>query len=599
MVDAEQDGVCGGRGKYQVVVRGENSAKGADVCSQAIDLGTLTQGGTIGDASGTNKWNNFCAGTAGDPDPGWTLAGVGTSPYQTVWFKFNTGSGGAGRNITIDGYNDPGSHGDQIDLKLALYSGACGSMTLIDKDYDTPPFSETLEGNYCLSPSTDYYILVSGSNFDFATGSTKEGYFGLTVKDNGPYPSNDLICAAKVVPIQTIYTYNSHSLNSENNINGTNCWEPQPNWTAEICQDNDAAVWYKFGQVPGRTIVVDANDNGSNDISIQMALYSTTTDDCNATKTLVQTENNIGSNDEDAYFNCLNPNLYYWLMVDGGDYDPTCLGIAKALEEGDFSLRFWFPEEGEITGCAAENLGTVPTGGSITIRNLSNICGVSSIPNFPAPSSFSFDKAVVYRFTTPAAPGFTDASVKIEGFTNPYYPFSSGGNMDPTFLLAGDEIDIQLALYSDGACNVPHFVKGSNYDVTVGTNIRTGSDESLIVNCLYPSTEYYLVVDGSPINSNGYYDIKISDYGKHTPNDFLCQAIDISATNSAPWTNCNSSTVVQLNNQNNYCATSTNDIPSSLGIRPPAWDEMNSPVWYKFKAPKSGKLKIEANNTYF
>lgn len=597
MVDAEQDGVCGGRGKYQVVVRGENSAKGADVCSQAIDLGTLTQGGTIGDASGTNKWNNFCAGTAGDPDPGWTLAGVGTSPYQTVWFKFNTGSGGAGRNITIDGYNDPGSHGDQIDLKLALYSGACGSMTLIDKDYDTPPFSETLEGNYCLSPSTDYYILVSGSNFDFATGSTKEGYFGLTVKDNGPYPSNDLICAAKVVPIQTIYTYNSHSLNSENNINGTNCWEPQPNWTAETCQDNDAAVWYKFGRVPGRTIVVDANDNGSNDISIQMALYSTTTDDCNATKTLVQTENNIGSNDEDAYFNCLNPNLYYWLMVDGGDYDPTCLGIAKALEEGDFSLRFWFPEEGEITGCAAENLGTVPTGGSITIRNLSNICGVSSIPNFPAPSSFSFDKAVVYRFTTPAAPGFTDASVKIEAFTNPYYPFSTGGNMDPTFLLAGDEIDIQLALYSDGACNVPHFVKGSNYDVTVGTNIRTGSDESLIVNCLYPSTEYYLVVDGSPINSNGYYDIKISDYGKHTPNDFLCQAIDISGTNNAPWTSCNSSTVVQLNGQNNYCASMNNDIPSSLGMLPPAWDELNSPVWYKFKAPKSGKLKIEAINT--
>ncbi|MCB0507625.1 MAG: T9SS type A sorting domain-containing protein [Bacteroidetes bacterium] len=583
-------------GTLGIVIKDNGAPRAADICSQAIDLGTLSIGGTIGDAAGNNKWNNFCAGTTGDPNPNWTLLGVSTDPYQTVWFKFNTGASGAGRNISIDGYNDPHSWGDQIDLKLALYSGTCGSMTLIDKDYDTPPYSETLDVT-CLQPNTEYYILVGGSNIEPITGSSKEGYFGLTVKDNGPYPVNDLICDAKNITVQTKYTYNSYSLNSESNVSGTNCWEPNPNWTAEVCQDNDAAVWYKIGQVPGRTIVVDANDNGSDDISIQMALYSSTTNDCNATKTLVQTENNISSNDEDAYFNCLNPNLYYWLMVDGGDYDPTCLGIAKALEEGDFSLRFWFPEEGEITGCAAEYLGAVPDGGSITIKNLSNICGAGSITNFPAPSSFSFDKAVVYSFTTPPAVGYTDASVKIEGFTNPYYSYSSGGNMDPTFLLAGDEIDMQLALYSDGACSASHFVVGSNYDVTVGTNVRTGSDESLIVNCLKPNTVYYLVVDGSPLNSNGYYDLKISDYGKHTPNDLLCQAIDLTATNSAPWTNCNSNTVVQLNNQNNYCATTTNDIPASLGIRPPNWGEINSPVWYKFKAPKSGKLKIEANNS--
>lgn len=608
MVDAEQDGVCGGRGQYQVSVRGENAPKGADLCSQAISLGTLSQGGTIGDATGVNRWNNFCAGTAGDPNPGWTLAGVPTDPYQTVWFKFNTGSGGAGRNIAIDGYNDPGSHGDQIDLKLALYSGTCGSMTLIDKDYDTPPFSETMEGQYCLNSNTDYYILVSGSNFEAVTGSTKEGYFGLTVKDKGPYPANDLICNATNITVQTAYTYNSQTLSSENNIRGTNCSDPQPNWTAEVCQDNDAGVWYKFGQVPGRSIVVDANDNGSDDISIQMALYSTTTNDCNATKTLVQTENSIASNDEDAYFSCLNPNLYYWLLVDGGDYDPTCLGIAAALEEGDFSLRFWFPEEGETTFCNAENLGSVPDGGSIYARNLSNLCGVSSFSNASAPSAFGFDKAVVYKFTTPPAVGFTDASVNIEAFSNPYYDDAThevlggaGGNMNSleNGWMAGDEIDLQLALYSDGACASSHYVVGSYYDPTVGGPDPTGllgSDENLIVSCLKPNTVYYLVVDGGT-NTNGYYDIRISDYGKHTPNDLLCQAIDLSATNSAPWTNCNSNTVVQLLGQNNYCATTTNDIPASLGVRPPGWGELNSPVWYKFKAPKSGKLKIEAINT--
>ena len=597
--DACSNILNGGRstGRYKLRLSSNNKESAPDnICDAGTDLGVLNAGSTIY----KNNFSNYCASRqTNEPNS--------SSSDETVWYKFTTGNTRTNRiDVDVDAIGGSGTDGvcafgETVAGWVRIYEQTgtpCptdfNGLTQIGSNNDITGITQDHWYFECMKPNTTYWIQVETGGL----ATCDKAHFNVSISNPSvTFPSNDLICAAKVVPIQTIYTYNSHSLNSENNINGTNCWEPQPNWAAEICQDNDAAVWYKFGQVPGRTIVVDANDNGSNDISIQMALYSTTTDDCNATKTLVQTENNIGSNDEDAYFNCLNPNLYYWLMVDGGDYDPTCLGIAKALEEGDFSLRFWFPEEGEITGCDAENLGTVPTGGSITIRNLSNICGVSSIPNFPAPSSFSFDKAVVYRFTTPAAPGFTDASVKIEGFTNPYYPFSSGGNMDPTFLLAGDEIDIQLALYSDGACNVPHFVKGSNYDVTVGTNIRTGSDESLIVNCLYPSTEYYLVVDGSPINSNGYYDIKISDYGKHTPNDFLCQAIDITATNSAPWTNCNSSTVVQLNNQNNYCATSTNDIPSTLGIRPPAWGEMNSPVWYKFKAPKSGKLKIEANNS--
>jgi hypothetical protein len=150
MVDAEQDGACGGRGKYQLSIRGENSQKGADFCAQAISLDTLTAGGTIGDAAGNNRWNNFCATTAGDPDPVWKLAGVTTSPYQTVWFKFNTGS--VGRSIRIDGYNDPHSWGDQIDLKLALYGGTCGALTLIDKDYETPhrgakPWKESIAYN--------------------------------------------------------------------------------------------------------------------------------------------------------------------------------------------------------------------------------------------------------------------------------------------------------------------------------------------------------------------------------------------------------------------------------------------------------------------
>ena len=182
--------------EFQIEISTPNipSGKANDLCSGAIDLGTInTLGQQLGDATGANKWNNYCASTAGDPDPNWKLAGVGTSPYQTVWFKFNSGS--QPRIVDINGYNDPGGWGDQIDLKLALYKGPCTptNANLIDKAYFTPPFSESIDGA-CLDANTDYYILVSGSNYDFATGSTKEGFFGLTVKDKGIIPGPNYIC---------------------------------------------------------------------------------------------------------------------------------------------------------------------------------------------------------------------------------------------------------------------------------------------------------------------------------------------------------------------------------------------------------------------
>lgn len=118
------------------------------------------------------------------------------------------------------------------------------------------------------------------------------------------------------------------------------------------------------------------------------------------------------------------------------------------------------------------------------------------------------------------------------------------------------------------------------------------------MNCLNPNTEYYLLVDGSGINQSGYYDITISDYGKSTPNDLLCNATTITGTYSSPYIDCNSSSAVVLTGQNNYCATPTNDMPASQpGGIPNTWTTNTSGVWYKFRAPKSGKLTIAATNT--
>ena len=574
-------GVCSS-GSLTITVTSNGAPRfNNDICVNATDLGTLNAGSTIGNASGSSRYNNFCATATSDPNPGW---GTG-APFQPVWFKFTTAAG-SGRDVDFEAYNDPASLGDQINLRMALYEG-CGG-TKIFAEGTQPAYSESVNTK-CLKPSTTYYLMVDG--VDLVGGG--EGFFGLTVKDNGPYPSNDLICGATTIANQTIYTYNSTTLGTESNVKGTNCFEPNPDWTFETGQDNDHGIWYYLGQVPGRTVIVDANSSGADNIDLQFALYSSTTPkgSCvtpasSPSLTEIQKEY-AGAGvawDEDAYFNCLDPAKYYWLMVDGSAGSTS---LITSLEEGIFSIRFWNPEEGETTWCNAENIGIVPTSGSITKLNLANKCGAASgtfgtSGSVTIPSGFTLDAAVVYKFTTPAS-----GSIEVTATSNPYYAGQMG-------LLSGDEVDLQLAVFeqSGGTCSTANFFpKGNNYDATDGFN------ENLIVNCLLPNTVYYLMVDGSGLNTSGYFDITISDYGKATPNDFLCNAIDITPTNSAPWTSCNSNSVVQELGENNYCGTSNNDIPSSLGIRPPAWSEINGPVWYKFKAPKSGKLKIEAINS--
>lgn len=163
---------------------------------------------------------------------------------------------------------------------------------------------------------------------------------------------------------------------------------------------------------------------------------------------------------------------------------------------------------------------------------------------------------MIYKFTAPSS-----GSVKVEAYSNPYYPGQMG-------LLAGDRVDLQLAVYDKEGANCAtanYVIKGSNY-LPDPLNL----DESLIVNCLIPGREYYLMADGSVgAFSDGYFDIKISDYGKQTPNDFLCNAIPIAKTFTSPWGQCNwgtnASDTAMISGQNNYCATSTNDIPASLG----------------------------------
>lgn len=592
-------GLCSS-GSYTINLSGNSAPLMTnDQCAGAINLGTFTSGGqTLGDASGANRWNNFCMGNSGDPNPGWTLD---PNARQLVWFRFNTGE--LGRVVDISALTDPGSYGDNLDIKIALYKGTCGSLTYIDRDYD-PDLSvgaclggsgglcsEDLPTQYCLDPNTTYYVLVDGS------GLNTQGFFGLTVKDGGAYPANDLPCGATTATVQPFNTYTTTFLNNQTNVNGTNCFEPDPGWTSN---GNDRGVWYKFNSLPGRRLVVDANSLSGDNIDIQLALYEGNP----SCSTLVYKERDWflsplfcadGLCDEDFIVTeCLDPTKEYYLMVDGG----SALGINSAMHQGNFSLRFYYPREGGLNPClynattnpyGAPRIGTgaIPTNGSAQLLNNSNFCGLSdadlTAQSIPLPA-WGADEAVWYIFRPPAS-----GSVKITATSDPVIGPALG-------FLSGDAIDLQLAVYeasgAAGSCTPPSWSIVGSASNSIALD---GFSEYVVVNCLDPDKDYYLLVDGTTLNTVGFFDLLIEDYGITTPNDLQCDAIDIVAAQTPAlqnqWRSCNQNVTLTLSDQNNYCA---NNINEPLGINWPGSDKM---VWYKFEAPPSGGVYFELNTT--
>lgn len=166
---------------FTITATGSFSGQGNDLICNAIDLGTLPYGGSVGNNAISN-YDNFCATNTSDPTP-W-----GATNEQGVWFQFTTGTM-VGNLININAASDPGSAGDAIDLQLALYkssNGACnGVLTLIDEDYDGLGllYDEEMDVN-CLSPNTTYFLLVDGEEMLLTPGG-QEGYFGLEITDNG------------------------------------------------------------------------------------------------------------------------------------------------------------------------------------------------------------------------------------------------------------------------------------------------------------------------------------------------------------------------------------------------------------------------------
>ncbi|MEM9887123.1 MAG: gliding motility-associated C-terminal domain-containing protein [Bacteroidota bacterium] len=188
-----------GEVRIRIAVTGENLN---DLPCTATDLGVLTAGSSVGDASRA-QFNNYCGTRSeGEPDPLTLNAGWGNN--VGVWHKFTTGDD-PGDRVIINGTSDPENTGDPVFLQIGLYETSDNTCTGdfiylggSGRSRNDPDFSENINFS-CdqpLKPNTTYFIIVDGV---VDTEEELYGLYGLEViaVDNEPTVLEETLCAGE------------------------------------------------------------------------------------------------------------------------------------------------------------------------------------------------------------------------------------------------------------------------------------------------------------------------------------------------------------------------------------------------------------------
>ncbi|MCP4438711.1 MAG: T9SS type B sorting domain-containing protein [Aureispira sp.] len=530
-----------------------------DLPCNAIALGDPT-GTSVGTTPGPShpSQNNFCAGTAGEPNPSaW-------GRDQTVWYTFVAPSTG---NVNIDLNSDAVFGGtDAIDLQVAVWetiSGTCAGPWREEFSGDDLVIYDLDADVYCLNPGQTYYVQVDGGGLAILGGI--EGYFDIEITEIPAIPvaTNDLICDA--IDMGNPFTGGPTTLLNQHNLCADDIGDPNPSDFG-----TDKTVWYKFTTPPTGgpyAVNVDATSSlpwpfgNQNSIDLQLAVYGSSNDSCTGSFFEIDSEYDPIIFNESITVHCLEAGHTYFIMVDGSFFD------TQGYFDITLSQTTGVPIPTNDLICDHIDLGTVPVGGNINNGvDYVNFCADTE-PGEPSP--FGIEQTVWFSFIAPnhvGANATSEVTVKVES--------------DPNNV--GNSVDLQLAVYesSNNACT------GSLSLLEDGDDDPVFSfDAEVNLTCLYPGRRYWVQVDGSILNQEGYFHIEIEDDGAgvRPPYNILCNAVNLG---QVP----NGGSINNGVDYQNHCSDVEPGEPN-----PSAWSREQT-VWFTFEAPASGNVEIELNS---
>ena len=562
-----------------------------DICD-AIALGNPTGGGVDTDVNnGTypspprtcnNSENTYCADASGDPSiNGFTLWGTDNS----VWYTFIAPSTGA-VEIVVDG--DVHGNSDQLSPQIAVFETSNQVTPCAGTLYDIfagPAISTGFSTTYnsgtinCLEPGNTYFLMVDGGPYAFDLFDL-DGTFEVTITEETATifspPNDDLCNATSINPFTSFGGGASVSIDDSNRCASREFHIPEPGTFTK-----DRTVWYTF-VTPSNAAGSNGNGTYAIDVNVlsdlpwpfgdamdpQIAIYESSDNTCSGTITEKYSDYDVFNIPftESVNIQCLEPATRYWIMVDGSTLNPQ--GYFNIDVDEDLSPT---PISTIDNVCDNANLGVLGStlgnslGGTTPLYN--NFCtGIE--PGEPNPNWLlvnNIDHTVWFSFTTPNVA--QNVNVDIELYSD-----------------NSDNVDLMMALYlsSDNTCSGTMTEIKSEYDPTILFCLDGLCDETLNDMCLAPNTTYFLQVDGSFLNRQGYFGVEIINDGlvAGPANDAFCNATAMTF---------NGSGVARLTNQSNECATVELNEPFTDH---PIVVSAKRTVWYSFTAPPSGRVTI-------
>ncbi len=300
---------------------------GNDLPCQAVNLGTLSYGGQLGDTL-TTLFDNSCATNTNEPDP---LASGSFFNDAGVWFSFNTGPDPSAM-ILVDVVGDPLNTGDEFDTQIAAYrsgDNTCnGAFTLIQGVSQANSYDGKLSLR-CLPANTTVFILVDGGSD--GVQSTR-GPFGIQIRDIGVIEGGDLRCQFE--DLGQIPAGGSVSLDGwRSNFCATTTQDPFV--SAFVSQHS---VWFSFITPPtGHVIIEGISDTLIQPIGVQLALYRSFNGTCTGGFAHIDSQYEEDELNETMEVTCLFPNTRYFLLVDGSGDAARGLFTLTISDGGDIT----------------------------------------------------------------------------------------------------------------------------------------------------------------------------------------------------------------------------------------------------------------------
>ncbi len=615
---------CSGQWCYWLTVTRTGSfiSNGNDVACDAINLGTLGFGGSLGNENNA-IYNNLCG--TGDSQPAdWNSS-------QGVWFSFQTGSQ-VGTSLTFEFEPSGGPvplFGD-LDIQASIFEASpnCNSLVEVADGVDVidVTYDETIVFD-CPQANTTYYILVDGSSI-VPLFSDEEGYFGLGIYDDGIVQAADFICEAEYLgtpspgnPVTTNATLQSNVCATQAISPSGNDPLPGSDWSTDA--DQQQGVWFQFTAPASGSVLIDIESTADilnifdpNDINVQVALYETSNNTCSGNLQLIDEQQSdltpcgfisIPVNDffdEDFKVRCLTPGQDYWIFVDGDDSaslpNTNPFGIDGVA--GYFSITvsdLQQPAAPNDDICDAIFLGAPqPNGGPIVLNNQSNHCATPFFEvnnfgwtneqgvwySFIAPSSGAVEIWAENQFLYTCVPAVVPIPVYEDGIQIELAVFHAPNGITCSGTPATNQNDEVLDLILAENEEINDLIDGG-----IGP-LDVVNDEYIFVECLIPGETYYILVDGFPsllgtVNTDlqeGVFDITIEavDQTAPTGNNLPCDAIALGDPTSG--------SVGGSTTYNNYCADADGE-PDVIGF------DTEQTVWFTFEAPSTGSVNVDVN----